>query len=81
MSRRDRIGRVSIFRIDVVVHFLTYEDQGFGRNNCACEFLFPLHLHLHLRLRNRWLCFMRSALKILDTPFRALIESDVFELY
>ena len=38
-------------------------------------------LHLHLRLRNRWLCLLRSALKILDTPFRALAKSDVFELY
>lgn len=30
---------------------------------------------------NRWLCLLHSALKILDTPFRALAESRVFDLY
>ncbi len=32
MWRRERIERVSIFRIDVVVHFFSYEDQDYGRN-------------------------------------------------
>ena len=55
-------------------------ESGLWEEFWACEFFFPLHLHLRLRFW-WWLCLLRSALKILDTPFRALAESAVLKLY